>query len=193
MANNTVAEMRVSQGAVTGAIFWGPTGTALPTDATTALNVAFKNLGYVGSDGITPARAISTDVVKDMNGASLRTVQTDFEKTYQALLYQTLNVDVNGMIFGSANVTVTAGDPTHGERVAIMDKGIVASQGILIIETYDGGAKQRRIGPAAQPTSTEEGPLVGSNVQSYTLTWSEYPDSSGVYEYRYNDNGVLAP
>ena len=29
-----------------GAVFCAPLGTALPTDATTKLNEAFKNLGY---------------------------------------------------------------------------------------------------------------------------------------------------
>lgn len=37
---------------VGGAIFSAPLGTTLPTDATTALNVAFKGLGYVSEDDI---------------------------------------------------------------------------------------------------------------------------------------------
>lgn len=191
MANSSVAEMQVSQGAVTGAIFWAPlAGTTIPTDATTALHANFQNLGYVGSDGITPARDVSTDNVTDMNGATLRTVQTDFSKSYSAQLLQTRNQYLNESIFGSANVTVTAADATRGKRITVLDKGRVADQGVLVIETYDGVARQRRVEPVAQVTAVDEGALVGNAVQQFGVTWSCYPDSSGVYEYRYDDNGV---
>lgn len=192
MANSTVAEIEVSQGAVTGAIFWAPAGTALPTDATTALASGFKNLGYVGSDGITPSRDVSTDNITDMNGATLRTVQTDFAKTYSAPMLQVRNVDLLQSVFGASNVTVTAATSTAGRRVAVVDRGRVADRGVMVIETFDGLGKQRRVLPSAQPTSVEEGALVGTTVQQFTLTWSTYPDGSGAYEYRYDDDGVFS-
>jgi hypothetical protein len=192
MANSTVANIEVSQGAVTGAIFWAPPGTALPTDATTALAAAFKNLGYVGADGITPARDVSTDNVTDMNGANLRTIQTDFSKSYSAPMLEVRNEDLARSVFGTANVTITAATTTAGRRIAVVDKGRVADKGVMVIETFDGLAKQRRVLPIAQPTSVEEGALVGTAVQQFTLTWSCYPDSTGAYEYKYDDDGVFA-
>ena len=36
---------------IDGAIYSAPKGTALPTDAKTALNVAVKPLGYISEDG----------------------------------------------------------------------------------------------------------------------------------------------
>lgn len=196
MANSTVAEIEVSQGAVTGAIFSAPAGTALPTDATTALAsgpTGFKNLGYVGSDGISPSRDVSTDNVTDMNGATLRTVQTDFAKSYSAPMLQVRNADLNRAIFGTANVTVTAATTTAGTKTAVVDRGRVSDLGVLVIETFDGLGKQRRVLPQAQVTAVEEGALVGTAVQQFTLTWSCYPDSSGAYEYKYDDNGIVVP
>jgi hypothetical protein len=190
MANSTVAEIQVSQGAVTGAIFWAPLGTPVPTDATTALNAAFHNLGYVSSDGIQPARDISTDNVTDMNGATLRTVQTDFSSAFTATMMQTLNEYLNEAIFGAANVTVTAADATHGKRIAVLDKGRVADQGAMVIETYDGVKRHRRTAEVAQITAVEEGALVGNQIQTFTLTYSIYPGGGGTYSARYNDDGV---
>lgn len=43
----------------TGAVFIAPAGTGLPTDATTPLTEAFKNLGYVSEDGL--VESIETD------------------------------------------------------------------------------------------------------------------------------------
>lgn len=37
---------------IDGAIYSAPKGTALPTDAKTTLNVAFKPLGYISEDGL---------------------------------------------------------------------------------------------------------------------------------------------
>ena len=52
-AQNVTAASPIS----TGGILVAPKGTALPTDTDTALNAAFKALGYVGEGGIEAAGA----------------------------------------------------------------------------------------------------------------------------------------
>lgn len=191
MANSTVAEIQVSQAVVAGALFSAPSGTTLPTNATTALAGTYKNLGYIGEDGIQPARDVSVDEVKDMNGAVLRRVQTEFSKSVEVPMLQVTNEDLNKLIFGTANVTVTAAGGGASRKIAIVDKGEVSGLGVIVAETRDGLARDRRVWPVAQVTSMEEGPLVGSAVQSYTITISAYPDASGNFEYHYNDDGVV--
>lgn len=191
MANSTVAEIQVSQAVVAGALFSAPSGTTLPTNATTALAGTFLNLGYVGEDGVKPARDVSVDEVKDMNGSVLRRVQTEFSKQFEATMLQVTNEDLNNLIFGDVNVTVTAAGGGASRKIAILDKGEVSGLGVIVVETRDGLARDRRVFPVAQVTSMEEGPLVGNAVQSYTLTVSAYPDSSGNFEYHYNDDGVI--
>ena len=46
----TVTNVSVGKPAVGGAIYRAVAGTTLPTDATTSLAAAFKQLGYVSED-----------------------------------------------------------------------------------------------------------------------------------------------
>lgn len=191
MAVPTVAEITASRGVATGALAFAPLLTALPTNATTALAGTYKALGYIGAGGIIPARAISTDPVKDMNGDTVYTLQTEFTRTYQAELLQTTNVDVKKAIFGDANVVVTPATVSTGTIIAVQDKGQQALHGVLVATTYDGLKTHRECASDAQITEVEIGPLVGTAVRSYTVTWTVYKDSSGVFVYEYDDDGVF--
>lgn len=198
MANSTVAEIGEARVKATGGILRAPLGTALATDATTALNVAFKNLGYIGPGGIIPTRDITTDDQRDSNGDVVYTLQTEFGRTYQAELLQYDNVDIKKMIFGDAQVTVTAADSTHGARISVVDKGIPAAHASYSFETFRVGPTgveehDRTVVPDAQVSTVEIGPMVGNAVRKYTVTWKVFKDSSGNYVYEYSDDGIVAP
>jgi len=126
-----------------------------------------------------------------MNGNVIRRVQTEFSKSYEIVFLQVTNADLNAIVFGTANVTVTAATVSTGRIVALLDKGLVGPLGVIVVETIDGLAKERRVLPIAQVTSMEEGVLAGTSVKQYTLTISAYPDTSGNYEYLYNNDGVF--
>ena len=46
-----------------GAIYYGPLKTALPTDATTVLAAAYLQLGYVSEDGVTNSNSADGDTI----------------------------------------------------------------------------------------------------------------------------------
>jgi hypothetical protein len=194
MANPNVSEIAESRAVATGAISVAPVGSALPTDATTALDAAFKGLGYVGPAGVAHPRAVGTDEQKDMNGDTVFRMQNDFSRTYQAELLQAENVDIKKMIFGSANVVVTAATALHGTQIAVADKGIPGERVSLVVDVFSGAKRHREVVTIAQPTEVEQGPLVGTAVRSYTVTWQVFKDpTTNSWVNEYDDDGITDP
>jgi hypothetical protein len=193
MANPNVAQISASRGSATGAVSYAPLATALPTTARLALNAAFKGLGYVGSDGITPARDISTDDVKDMNGDTVYVLQTDFTRSYEFELLQTENEDVLNLVYGDANVTAAVGGVAAGATVTAIDKGEQQAHYSFVFDTFNVLKLHREVVADAQVESVEIGPLSGTGIRSFKIKLKVFKDSSGNYVTTFDDDGILVP
>ena len=101
---NTAANVTVGKPKVGGAIYVAPLGSTLPTDSTTALDAAFKCLGYVSEDGVTNSNSPESDNVKAWGGDTVLVLQTDRPDSFALTLLEGLNKDVLETIYGSSNV-----------------------------------------------------------------------------------------
>lgn len=154
----------------TGGVLVAPLGTALPSDATTALDAAFKSAGYVGEDGLTEATERSTEKIKAWGGDTVKIVQTDFAVTYTFTFLETLNADVLKTIYGDANVTTTAATPGAGTLHAVKVVGDPLPAKTFVFDMKDGDARIRIVVPNAQVTELGEITYSDESVVGYQVT-----------------------
>lgn len=102
----TAANVSVGKPKTGGAISVAPVGTPLPTDATTDLDAAFRNLGFVSDDGLTNSSSMETEGIKAWGGQTVLTTLTSKDDKYKFTLIEALNVEVLKAVYGSANVSV---------------------------------------------------------------------------------------
>jgi hypothetical protein len=166
---------------LTGAYSIGPTGTAAPTDATTAINVAYVDSGAISEDGITltlPGSGDKTTIKMWQNGAQVRTLRTASEDVPQlSFTFLETNKTAVETYFG-ATVTQTL---THGTFDYTVDTP-TAFAGVL--DVLDGAIIHRFHTPRV--VQAEVGDLVYKNNEAigYNVTLDLELDTTSGYNFR---------
>jgi hypothetical protein len=152
---------------VTGEVSFAPAGTALPTDATTALNAAFTALGYNDENGVTETvDRQSTPIRAWQNGDIVRRVKNSEEVSYTFTLIET-TADVLETYYG--NFTAVSGSVKVG--------GQANTRGAWSIQVVDGADILRIVIPDGEVT--ELGTVqYNDDATGYTFTVTAYPDAT---------------
>lgn len=164
-----------------GAIYRAAMGSALPTDATTELDKAFKNLGYCSEDGLTNKNTSSSDSKKAWGGDTVLTYQKEREDTFEFTLIEILNIDVLKAIFGDENVK---GELKTG--ITINANGNEQEEACWVIEMIlRDGALKRIVIPDGKISEMGETKYSDEDVVGYELTITAMPDKKGNTHYEY--------
>lgn len=177
-----VTQVTAGKPKVGGHIFRAPVGTALPTDATTALNVAFKDMGYASEDGLTNSNSPESTVIHAWGGTPVLTIQESKEDTFGLTFISAENVEVQKMVYGASNVTGT--DVSTGLEVKA--NATELEEYSYVIETIArGNIAHRIVIPSAKPT--EIGEIVYSDTEAlgYEVTLGCTADANGNTHYEY--------
>ena len=176
----TVSNVSAGKPKLTGAVYRADAGTTLPTDATTALTSAFKELGFVSEDGVTNNNTPESDNIKAWGGQTVLVVQNEKNDEFTFTLIEALNVEVLKTVYGPTNVTETNG------AITIEATADPIPNAVYVIDVVMTGNKAKRI-VIPDGAITEIGEIVYKDDEpiGYELTVNALPDASGVNHYEY--------
>ena len=171
--------------AATNSLLWfaDAAGAVLPTTVSTALDVSFKDIGFLTPDGATVSTSLSTtDIPVFGSTAPVRTLITGETATITATVMESNKITealVTRQTLAAITVTSATMSTTRGPgRDALYS---------LVIDGVDGGSTSafRRVYPKVRVTNIGDAQYGFNNVIQYPLTFEAYVDGSGVFEYRY--------
>lgn len=166
---------------VGGAIYRAPLGSTLPTDATSALDAAFKSLGYISDAGLVNENSPETEDIKAWGGDVVLTTSKGRPDTFKFTLIETLNPEVLKSVYGDDNVT---GDLSAGITVKANSSQMDACCWVVDM-LMKGGALRRVVIPNGTVSSVGSVSYTDSGAVGYETTVNAAPDTDGNTHYEY--------
>lgn len=158
----------------TGSVHVAPAGTTLPTNATSDLDPAFLNLGYVSEDGLVNNVETDTEEVFAWGGDKVLSGQTTFSETFMVNLIET-NPNALKVYYGEDNVEVSGDDITIHQNSAQLPNVVVVFELVLT-----GNRVKRIVVPNAQIVDRSgEITYVDGEPIAYPALFQAYPDEDG--------------
>lgn len=171
-----------------GAISTAPVGTRLPTDATSELEPAFANLGYISEDGLTNENTREAENIKAWGGDVVASLQSEKEDKFTYNLIEIANVHVLKEVFGQDNVTGSLEDGI----VVNVNANELEERSIVIDMILNGGVLKRIVIPNGKIVEMGETVYKDDELAGYEVTSQALPDSKGNTHYEYLKKVVKA-
>lgn len=162
-----------------GGMWTAPEGTTVPTDATTALDAAFKTLGYISEDGVARSTKKETEVVKAWGGNVVAVLGKGKTETIKFTMLDADNVTGLGLTYGEATGTLTTGITVKSTSGQDPIQCYVAD---MILAD---GVRQRLVVPRGVVTEVGDVTYSDSKVEGHEVTITAMEDSAGVTVYEY--------
>ncbi|MGN6589504.1 MAG: hypothetical protein ACTHKE_04355 [Sphingomicrobium sp.] len=186
---NSVTNVVVGKPEVTGGVLIAPVGSTLPTDATTALDAAFKAVGYVTDSGVVKSEKRNTGTISAWGGDTIAATKKGMDVTFKLELAEFLNSVVQGLIYGDSNVTKVAASTTAGNTLAVKATSAPTPKKAWVFEIFSDDAKVRVVVPNARVMDVGDTSFKDDSIAAAVTTLQAFPDSTGAYFYTYTDDG----
>lgn len=183
---NKAKNVSTSSPKVTGAIYYAPLETTLPTDAKTALDAAFKGVGYISEDGVTRSQSRSSNNIKEWGGGVVATVQTEYSESFKFKMIETLNDLVQKAVYGDSNVTGKLDGTTTASSMTVKHNALEPVANAWVIDTVMlDGTLSRIVVPNAKITELGDLSYKKDSAIGYDVTLSAMLDANGNTSYDY--------
>lgn len=179
--NNTKENVTTGKPKTAGAIYRAPAGTSVPTDATTALDAAFKAMGFISEDGVTNSSSFDTEVIREWGGDAVYEAESNREDTFRFKMIEALNPEVLKAVHNASNVT---GAIATGLTVKVNSDEHENAAWVIDMIMRNGTLKRICI-PDAKITEIAEVVYRRNEAVGYDVTLKAFADSSGQYHYEY--------
>lgn len=182
---NNTANVSAVKGVQGGYCFVAPYGATLPTDNKAQLDAAFKNMGFIGEDGVTFSDSSSSNSFYDMNGDVVDTSASSVEKSWTAKFIE-VKKDVLALCYGEEAVS------EEGGVIKVVDGGPNGASYSAVFELLlKNGRKWRRVVPQCKPSELGDMVASGTEVSGREVTMSVLKDSAaGAYYVDYIDSAA---
>lgn len=179
---NVATNVSTGKPNIAGAVYRAPSGTTLPTDATTALASDYVCLGYVSEDGVENNNEMDVSEIKAWGGNIVYRSLTQLNDNFALTLIESENMDVLKAVYGASNVTqATSSDP-----IVINVKAEDPEEAVFVFEIALRGGKSKRIViPDGAITSRDTITYNDEDAIGYGITISAYPDANGTTHKEY--------
>lgn len=158
-----------------GYAFRAPIGTALPTDASTALSSAFEDIGLISSDGIVFSRSENTNVYRDYADKVIYTDSTERTESAKITYVETSKSvleEYNGNATGTESSFYSDSDGDHSSYVYVFEA--VIGENMV----------KRTICPNGKVTSVDDLTQAPGNLLGYPCNYTFSYDETAGYTVR---------
>lgn len=167
---------------VAGAVYRAPKGTALPTDATTALATAYVDMGYISEDGVTNTNSPDTENIKDWGGRIVLVVANEKADSFKLTFIESASANVLETVYGPNNVTVD----NQNNTITVNANANELTEFVYVIDmAMKGGALKRIVIPDGQLSEVGDIVYKSDEAIGYEVTLEALPDSAGNNHYEY--------
>lgn len=173
----------------TGMVLNAPLGTALPTSTKDALDAEFKGSGYVSEDGVSVSPTWDTTPLKDMSGATVRTLLDEFNGEITFSLMNLMDEQSARQAFGDNAITYTAATSTDGNEMKIALGAELPAIQSWVFNMKDGDARVRIVVPCGQVTALDSLEFTKSDSANLSVTLTCTPDDTNKSIYIYTNDG----
>lgn len=177
--SNNTDNVSSAKGVKGGYIFRAPVGTKLPTDIKTALDPAFKVLGFISEDGYVESLETDSEDIVDMNGDLMDSPQTSRVESAQFTLAE-IKAETLKVQYGDDNVTDADG------IITVEHNGDSVTTSAYVLELLlKNGRRWRKVVPKGQSSELDDLTIAVGELCARAITMKYLTDDQGNTCYDY--------